>query len=340
MKFTFPFLFVFYMTIQVEAGENDSSNSFAPLLPYDDNYVQGLSKWITLKTFFIFDGTILQIKSDKYESIPKYSPNLPVKIGFGFSYKWIGLGFAVKYPFAKDNSEKKGITTGFELNLNTYGRWLAIDANVQRYQGIYLRNPRTIYPAWQNGDPFPQRDDVSVASAGVNVIIVANPLKYSLKAATTYSEIQEKSAGSFIIAPFINYIGIRGDHSLVAGEMNSIVNSDEKMIDGDFFSTGILPGYAFNLVSNGIFFSTIINGGAAIQFQFYSDVVDDKNRKAKLIFKPMIRTTIGYNSRKFFAALSGQYEIYKQPISGTHYDYVLGLFRLSFGVRFNVNKSE
>ena len=62
-------------------------------------------------------------------------------MGFGFNYKWLGLGIAFGLPAPAQDIEKYGKTTRFDFQLNIYSKKFVIDAFAQEYKGFHIKNP-------------------------------------------------------------------------------------------------------------------------------------------------------------------------------------------------------
>lgn len=158
-----------------------------------------------------------------------FQPNNPLAIGVGFSLKnfFFGLNYAYGFDFMRD--KEYGKTKAFDFQFHNYGRQYAIDLFIQKYKGFYSDEEELLL--------FP---DLSITQYGLYGQYVFNHKKFSYKAAFDQSEVQLKSAGSWLIGTGVYLNNINTGTELLFGEKT----------DNNNFQFGISAGYAFNWVIN------------------------------------------------------------------------------------------
>ncbi len=124
---------------------------------------------------------------------------------------------------------KYGKTQSLDIQFHRYGRKLLLDVFFQRYKGYYTQ------PAKDSVSLFP---DIAVRQIGVEVAYLFNGRKFSAKAAFEQSELQVRSAGTFILGGGIYYNSIHAGTELLPVNETRI-NSEQ---------IGMNAGYAYSWV--------------------------------------------------------------------------------------------
>ena len=123
---------------------------------------------------------------------------------------------AFNLPFINNDNDIYGKTRRFDLSTHIYGRKMIFDLAMQWYKGYYLANPENIVAGWQQGDPYPSREDIKVFTFGASGWYVFNHRKFSYRAAFTFNERQLKSAGSPVLGGGFSWYFVNADSSLVS----------------------------------------------------------------------------------------------------------------------------
>lgn len=170
--------------------------------PPDSAWIERFDDQIVIKLAALNTAEALVAEGDNFKNVLEPNPNELFRAYFNYRF----ISFYVNYiphflPGNNDDEEKgrtKGIGLGTALN---FRQWFA-DIYYNYNKGYYLQNTKDYRPNWQPGDPYLQIPDMVVKSLEGSIGYNTNP-HLSLQAATTQTERQLKSAGSFI--PRISY---------------------------------------------------------------------------------------------------------------------------------------
>jgi hypothetical protein len=161
----------------------------------DSNYIHVLTEKIHLRSFLSRKYTNVVISTNGRNSI-NYEPNSTVSFDIGATIKSFSLNAAYGFGFLNEEQEK-GETTYIDLQANIYKREYVVNIFVQLYEGFFLNNTSTLNQNYNL--PFYLRPDLRARLFGVSYLHVFNSDKFSYAAPFVQNEIQEKSAGSFLL---------------------------------------------------------------------------------------------------------------------------------------------
>lgn len=223
-------------------------------------------------------------------------PNVSIKSKVSFNYKFISfsIGYIPKFLPGNSDDELKGKTKGLGLNLNLiFNHWVQ-GLKYSKVNGYYLANTKNFFPDWQEGDPFIKFPDLEVISFQGSTGYKFNP-NFSLRAISAQTEIQTRSAGSFIPGLLYNYYDI--DNKSNNEEQRSSQNSKsfEVLLDIAYFYTLVLR--------NNWYASMGVSPSVGMGYTNLLTRLPDGNVRTKYtdpIFRINGRVGLGYNSDRFF----------------------------------------
>jgi hypothetical protein len=306
----------------------------------DSNYIVSYKDVFTPRLVFITKRNEFDVENVSFDSNSQntstltFKPNDPLSIGVGFTYKWLGINLAFNVPSGAKSEELYGKTKRFDLGTHIYGRKLIVDLTFQWYRGYYLSNPQGIIPGWEQGDPYPSRNDVRVSTYGTAAFYVFKNQKFSYRAAFTYNERQKKSAGSAIVGAGISGYFIRSDSSIINKEYLLSMGSEgfNKVNIGNYYAVG---GYAHTFVIKYFYLSLTLGVGLGVNSSkvFFEDSGKTHHSGASLV--SLFRTSFGYNNDRFYVGLSlynSNFSLGSQPDIGVNYRYTS--LNINIGYRF------
>lgn len=309
----------------------------------DTAYIKDLSHKLSIRILSVNKFTSFDIKDNDVDSLVSYSPNRNLNLGFGVNYKWFGLWVAFKFPFINNDDEKYGETKRFDAITSIFLRKLAIDFYLSSYRGFYIENPESYLPDWESGMPYPQRQDITTTKIGGSCTYAFKYQKYSTKAAFIQTEIQKKSAGSFLLGGFFSYFGIRGDSSFVPYELKDIYDQALMFNYLSVYGGGVTFGYTHTFVLwKKFYISFSLVPGVAIQgYQIDYDDGQEKKTGSFVAGRFLARAALGYNSEKSYAGFTATSDSYsgntgKEQRNSLNYE--VGVIRFFYGRRFNFPK--
>lgn len=328
--------FLIIVITNLYSQESDSISSVVKKNKYDTTRITDLSDKLNIYTGTYAKFYSIELNNSAINKKLKLEPNGKTSLGLGFSYKWIGLGVNFSPSFINKDDEIYGKTKSFDTQLNIYTNTFGADAYFQYYKGFYLKNPDN-FINWQN-DAFPFCPDLESYSFGVSGYYFTNNKRFSYKAAFTRTQIQKKSAGSFIMGIYANVNMADAPNGLVPDELPDTLISYYNIEGYKTGSVGFSAGYTYTLV---LFKRVFINGslvpGLGIRnAEFWANDITNK-QNTTLTGSLTTRIALGYEGKNIYAGIrlisiidSYNYESVDISSSG-------GNVSLYFGKRFNVN---
>lgn len=308
---------------------------------FDTNYITTNKRKLTIaipisKKFYGFNLNDLSTTKTL-----KFSPNNYYHLGFNFSNIIVTFGF---YPGIKFGAKpNRGKTTSRDVQVTVIGRKVITDINVQNYRGFYLYNSNEYELQGLNPDTFIIRPDIKVFSFGINTMYVFRSRKYSLRGAFSFTDVQRKSAGSFMAGIYHSYVEFRSDDtSLVTfpfrDRFSPVLNTIDKI---SVTTLGASGGYGYTYVYKKIIYSNCINIGLGAESTVYH-TLDDSDHKQSL--DPGIhlnaKSTLRYDNLRFFtgilASYDNNYAFSKHDFKTENYIAKVVFFA---GYRFNIKQN-
>lgn len=241
-----------------------------------------------------------------------YNPNDANTQGIRLQHKWLGIAFGYSPKSIQDKS--RGSTQGLDFHVFMYGKRNYFDAYYLGYTGFYIENYRRNDNLKNNFSSFPLLPNMQVNGIGLNYFYVFNHKKYSLRSSYLLNEIQKRSAGSFILGFSVNALGIVNPLNDLPQLMIQSL-PEEMLVSGKFYGGSILPGYAHTFILRKLFFTIAPSLGFVAQHQNFTNADDKTRNRNTLAFRSIGRIALGYNSNRFYAALTGVNDTYNYQLA-------------------------
>lgn len=320
--------------VELDANPVDTTTDFG--------YYEDQSDKLLLKIMSVVKNNRQEILNTNNKQSIKLSPLGRTSLGFGFNYKWLGLGIAFGLPASAEQERIYGKTSRFDFQLNIYSKKFVVDAFAQQYNGLYIENPREL-TLW-NQEEFPQRDSMQTNSVGVAGFYVFNNKKLSYKAAYVRNAIQKKSAGSFLLGGYYNidYAGFdQGATSFFVPHYFPQEVKDTFTVNTyQSINAGITFGYTYTFVFWKHWFInlTFMPGLGAQNLTVYNNGV--KETKKGAASRVSGRIALGYESKYFSIGFTsygttGNFEFNQYEIKPSTSN-----IRFFIAKRFNVKKKK
>ena len=211
-----------------------------PLLPADTGYIEKMDELLAFKLSANSDVRSFTLPiAGKQATI---APNMELinKLSVNYRFLSFSVSYAPKFIPGNADDDRKGVTRngGFDLDLS-FSKWIMGGHYTWTY-GYYLANTKDFDPSWDEGSsPYVQFTDLFYREWGGFLSYKANP-RFSLRALTTQTERQRKSAGSFFPALSGRYY-IMDDRTELNGT-NSSQRSDnvELMLSPGYYHTFVM----------------------------------------------------------------------------------------------------
>lgn len=274
-------------------------------LSQDSTFIRSKRDNLTLKVLTVEKFSRVYL-TDQIENVNyRYHPNENANIGFGLNYKWIGVNLAFN-PAPNRGVNEFGRTRKFDLKINSYGSAIGFDVHLLNYRGYYLENPHIVEPG-RAEDDYVIRPDMNTFNIGFNAYYIFNHDEFSMRASYVQTEIQTKSAGSFIGGFFGSIYGLSSDLSLTNVLENEILYPNSPFVKGGAsITTGLMFGYIHTFVLKEHFYFTIgATPGLGLQATTVNIIPGEDINRLRFAGKALLRAGLGYNADRFFAGFSG-----------------------------------
>jgi hypothetical protein len=308
---------------------------------FDTTYIQSNKKRLTItipiaKKYFGFNFIDLQSKKAL-----KFSPNNYYHLGFNFSNIILTFGF---YPGIKLGAKpNKGITQSKDIQVTIIGRRIIADVNYQRYKGFYVFNAKDYEVNILSPENVLIRPDLNVFSFGVNTMFVFNFKKYSLRGSFSFTDVQRKSAGSFMLGLYHSYgLFTSFDSTFISTQLRDQFSADLYDIRNvSLITVGLSGGYGYTFVYKKIILSSVVNLGFGAQKTNY-ETIDQIGHT--LAINPSVhlnaKAAIRYDNLRFFVGILSNYDnnYTLNPRLFNTQSYIAKIM-LFGGYRFNIHQN-
>lgn len=308
---------------------------------YDTNYIKSNKRRLTItipvvKKYYGFN--FIDLKEKK---ALKFSPNNYYHLGFNFSNIILTFGF---YPGIKFGAKPgKGSTSSRDYQVTIIGRRVITDINYQRYKGFYVFNTKDYEINILDADNVFIRPDINVFSFGVNTMFIFNYKKYSLRGGFSFTDVQRKSAGSFMVGLYHSYTLFTSfDSTFIPRPLRDTFSTKLSDINRiSLITIGLSGGYGYTYVYKKLIISSAVNVGFGGQKTNYA-TTDEKGHT--LSINPSVhlnaKAAIRYDNLRFFVGLLSTYDnnYTLNPKLFNTESYIARLMLFS-GYRFNIKQN-
>ncbi|HAF28144.1 MAG TPA: hypothetical protein DCG75_03760 [Bacteroidales bacterium] len=302
---------------------------------YDISRISDLTNRFNIYTGLIGKFHSIELENPDINKKLKYEPNGNTSIMLGFNYKWLGLGFNFSPGFLNKDDEIYGESSRFDTQLNIYTKSFGIDAHLQYYKGFYLKNPDKFID-WQN-DFYPQRTDLESLSFGLSAYYFFNNKKFSYKAAFNRTQVQKKSAGSFILGTYVNAIIVNSPGGFIPTELPdsllAFYNLDAYVTN----SVGVSGGYTYTLVFlKNFFINASLVPGFGYRSATFQTNENDTKVNGSITGSLNARVALGYEGKHLYAGLTFVSFVDSYNYESISISSSTGNIRFFIGTRLNV----
>ena len=269
------------------------------------------------------------------------APNIGIRYALVFSYRFLSVRIGIRSNPSKENQESKGETDLFQFKIKLLFDYWSHRFEYSRTEGYYVDNSDDIFDPIADGDNYIQFPDLTTKVFSGVTAYKFNP-NYSIKATENQTEIQLKSAGSFI--PSVDYwiYKFDGADNFLDGEGN--LQTRDLYRDFLGFNVVLNAGYYYNFVLKKWYANIFAAPGAGIDI--YKETINtpsgsnDENR-TDFVFSIQSGVGIGYNSDKYFfgANYLNRYTDEKNQDAGLQIQTIKNSFFVFFGYRFRAPKA-
>ena len=262
-----------------------------------------------------------------------FAPNMGMKLGIYFGWRWIFLGYTFDIEDLFGKNKNKADKTEMSLNIysskfgvDLYYRKTGSDFKLRGSNGFNLATPI-------DGQDF---DGLRSKILGLNAYWIFNHRKFSYPAVYSQSTNQRKSAGSFMAGFSYSRHSIHFDYTQLPIEMKNDLNRNLRFSKVKYSDYSLGFGYGYNWVfkKNWVANLSLLPG-----IGFKKAKIDDMDYKERdwikdINFDLITRAGITYNNSKYFVGASlvmHTYDYRKTSLSVTN---SFGTLRIYAGFNF------
>jgi hypothetical protein len=327
LVFFFSAGIVFALKAQPEQGQ------YVP--DYDTSYIRDFRHRFNFS--IVAEGkqnTINALSSSN--KIINYQTNLALpNYGFMFSYRWLNAQLTLPMPGISYTRPDRGETRSYAVGLGFTSRKWYFRNFLEYFKGYYMSNPWIVYPDFIQGvDKLPVYPNMESITYYLTGYYGLNGKKYSHRALLWQSEMQKKSAGSFLLGFTGAYKNIKSPQAMfISEELQAGVNEVE------YYVAGFNMGYTYTFAIAGHFNASamLVPGMTYIFGAYQSDQSIISISENSFGLSGEGRVQVFYEKNNFFTGLSYTGYVFTNLITdetkvGSTHNYL----RLNVGYRFKL----
>ncbi len=255
--------------------------------------------------------------------------------GISASWEMLGISAGYRWPLSDDEVGQADNEESFDLRLNYYNRYFGCDLYIQQQKGFFLEAPESHNMQRNDDGTLPYFESISLNNYSLNFYYIFSWDTFSLRAAFDGTDIQKKSASSFLLMAGAGELEIESDYSLLLDEAAPAGDRMDGLTYCRYRYISLAPGYGWTAVfCDNYFFNLELFIGMGVQRSTYRS---GSGRFSQWSFfpEPDLRFSIGYSSDALIFGFSSTAEMHISP-SGDEFETGLLLFDAMFyaGYRF------
>jgi hypothetical protein len=298
----------------------------------EGGYIEKMDPYLAVKLRFDSDARGFELKTSGVDYDIRPNASIASRIGVLYRFVSFYVGFFPDFMPGNNDDELKGSTEArsYELTLS-FGHWVQ-DLSYARVEGFHLDNTSDYVPGWVEGeDPYIEFPELVYTEYHGVTGYKMNP-RFSLKALSSQTERQLKSAGALMPALTYNYYTIDNQVELTGENSSQKSTNLELLLSLAYFYTLVL--------GRNFYFSGGLAPGAGIIF---TDLLtrlpsgDYTNSYDNPIYRLEADAALGYNSRRVFAGaqVKAAWERYDQEGNSAVVTKSRLTYQIFAGYRFN-----
>ncbi len=321
-------------------AQEDALENKNPTDSIFDDYIIDYKKRFNVKLEVSNDITSYEFLSDGDKYKFSLRPNLNLRYGIVFSYKFLSVRIGVRPKISDEQKEEKGGSDTFRFRLQLlFDNWNhVLEYNIDK--GYYVANTSDFVP-------FADNIKIQYPEMSSNILYGTSSYRfnknYSMRAFESQTEVQVKSAGSFM--PGISY----SFYALTGTNVMKDENGD--LIYRDYFNEysglnlALSVGYFYTFVLKKFWF---INAYAVPRagIDFYTTQINSPDGKIKKTSNNAFLALNygfggGYNGNKIFFGAEIKNRITNEKLSSNKVQItpIQNHFSVYFGYRFKAPKT-
>ena len=289
------------------AVRSDTGSAYSDAEPR----ITSLGDMLTLRTFVRLPIMPISIKPDVGEDETAaqekaresahlhYLPNLPLVVGAGFNWKWLGGSYAHQAANF-GNTGREGRTVSNDVRFYIFKRKFTCDLIYQNYKGFHLALPSDQHVAARS--VYAKRTDMRYVLYEMNIFYIFSD-DFSMQAAFEQTERQEHWDWSFMGMISAVQYSLEDSISLIPPASESAFLDNTGFRKGVFRGIAAGPGFGLTIPVKKYFITAAAFFGSGYMNRRY-EVSDGNVRKHDGFYRINVKASAGYNGDAFFAGNS------------------------------------
>jgi len=304
-----------------------------------DLFIKDYSNRLNIK--FEVSNEVKQYRFPFGENTVELLPNIGIRYALVFNYRFLSVRLGIRSKPSSDSQENKGETDLFQLNVKLlFDKW-SHRFEFVRVKGYYVKNSNDLDPVISEGDRYVQFPDLTTLVFSGTTAYTFND-NYSIKASQSQTEIQLKSAGSFV--PSVDYwiYTFNGADKMFDGEGDEI----DRSIYSDYigFSTVLNLGYYYTFVVKKWYANVYATPGIGMDIYketTYSPEGSQQINESDFVFSLQSGVGIGYNSDRYHFGVNyiNRFTNEGRDKTDLQFQTIKNSFFVFFGYRFKAPKT-
>lgn len=263
-----------------------------------------------------------QLNGDVYTNTNDY-------IGVGLTYKWLDGDLSFALPGTTYLKEDRSNLTQFKLSMSYTMRSVIFRGYYTESKGMVISDA---------ADEFESTPSIHEEKMGVQITWLFNPARYSYRAAMYQSEVQMKTAGSFLfrVEPFYRNLGGQSGSMIPATYDTPELYGDQVGLEY-IKAPGVLfmPGYGITIVipNSKIFISPMAFAGVGAAFNSYRSKNGDEHY-TNAEYAANFNLNMGYNGSRYYSRIQFSYVAGYTPLNPSYFTTTNLMLVLTTGIRF------
>jgi len=297
-----------------------------------EDYIHAFRRSNDVRIFYGGEGASLAYGSKNKDSNELNSAvynNANDLLGFGVSYKIIDGDVAFSLPTTRLMEDDRENLSQFRLSIGYTSRLYSVRGFLVDYHGMVAEDVAR---------EFKSEADVRLFRMGAQFTYFFNGAKYSFRAANFQSEVQRKTAGSFLVRLEPAYRKIETASRFVPPlrDVPAVYGEQTGLHVVNAYGLIAMPGYGVNVVGGPkrkYFFSPYVFAGPGFAINTYDgDFGTTTSLNWEWAATAVIST--GYNGDRFYATLRGSGDLYYIPLEPSYFTSLYLKVGITVGYRF------
>jgi hypothetical protein len=290
----------------------------------------------------------LEISNEKQDYITtmlgneaRISPNLRFRYALGFNYKYLSLRLGLRSTVSNDNKIEKGNSDHYRLKMKLLFTNWSHRFEYNYVKGYYIKNSEDFAQNYKTISNNIQMPDLKTNIYSGTTAYKLNK-NYSIRAVESQTEIQIKSAGSFIPSIDYWYYKICDSQKFIAPDGSEILRDTYSKFSG--INTVINAGYYYTYIyKKNWYIHAYAAPGVGVDFYKVTTTTPESrftDKSNSFVFSIQSGAAIGYNNEKFYGGLDYKnrhtYENY--GVEQFQFNTSKNTFHIFIGYRFRPPK--